>query len=250
MKGMIFAAGVGSRLRPFTDSHPKALVPVGGKPMLRRVIEKMRASGINEIVVNVHHFADQIVDYLDANNNFGVDIRISDERGLLLDTGGGLLRARALLNGGESIAIHNADILTDFSLDEMCKQHNISGALATLLAFHRKSSRQLYFNGKDILQGWQNLGNGECKPNGFSPQTVGLKQLAFGGVHIVAPSIFPLLEEYAEKHGDVFSIIPFYLSILERAPICAFTPGGPFSWFDVGSPEKLAQAEKSSIICS
>ncbi|MDE6126575.1 MAG: NTP transferase domain-containing protein, partial [Muribaculaceae bacterium] len=134
MKGMIFAAGVGSRLRPFTDEHPKALAPVGGIPMLRRVIEKMTEAGISRIVVNVHHFPQQIVSYLEENDNFGADISVSDESAELLDTGGGLLHARRFLDGDEPVLVHNADILTDFDISRMARAHSDSGALATLLA--------------------------------------------------------------------------------------------------------------------
>lgn len=245
MKGMIFAAGVGSRLRPFTDEHPKALAPVGGKPMLRRVIEKMREAGIGRIVVNVHHFPEQIRSYLEKNDNFGAEIIISDESDTLLDTGGGLLKAARYLGGEEPILVHNADILTDFAISAMSVRHAEGSPLATLLAFPRESSRQLYFDTEGNLRGWQNLKSGERKPAGFNPDVPGLSPLAFGGVHIVSPAIFPLLEEYAERNGEVFSITPFYLEIAERAVIKAFSPTSPFFWHDIGSPEKLAAAERA-----
>ncbi len=245
MKGMILAAGVGSRLRPFTDEHPKALAPVGGKPMLRRVIEKMRAAGIGRIVVNVHHFPEQIRSYLEVNDNFGAEIIISDESDTLLDTGGGLLKAARHLGGGEPILVHNADILTDFEISAMSARHTEGFPLATLLAFPRESSRQLYFDTEGNLRGWQNLKSGERKPTGFNPDVPGLSPLAFGGVHIVSPAIFPLLEEYAARNGKVFSITPFYLEIAERAVIKAFSPTSPFFWHDIGSPEKLAAAERA-----
>lgn len=247
MKGMIFAAGVGSRLRPFTDEHPKALAPVGGKPMLRRVIEKMRAAGIGRIVVNVHHFPGQIRSYLEQNDNFGAEIMISDESDTLLDTGGGLLKAARYFGGEEPILVHNADILTDFEIIAMSARHAECTPLATLLAFPRESSRQLYFDTEGNLRGWQNLKSGELKPAGFNPDLQGLTPLAFGGVHIVSPAIFPLLEEYAERNGEVFSITPFYLEIAEGAKIKAFSPASPFLWHDIGSPEKLAAAEKALI---
>lgn len=242
---MIFAAGIGSRLRPFTDKHPKALAPVNGVPILRRVIEKMLAADIREIVVNIHHFPEQIKEYLSANNNFGADIEISDESDKLLDTGGGLLRARRFLEGSEPILVHNADILTDFSISEMRSAHTESSSLATLLAFPRESSRQLYFDADGELRGWQNLNSGQCKPEGFRPDDAGLQQLAFGGVHIVSPEIFPLLADYSSTAGDVFSIIPFYLSLVGRYQIKSFTPKDTFRWFDIGTPAKLQAAENS-----
>lgn len=245
MKGMIFAAGVGSRLRPFTDEHPKALAPVGGKPIIRRVIEKMRAAGIGRIVVNVHHFPEQIRSYLEENDNFGAEIIISDESDTLLDTGGGLLKAARYLGREEPILVHNADILTDFEISAMSARHAEGSRLATLLAFPRESSRQLYFDTEGNLRGWQNLKSGERKPAGFSPDVPGLSPLAFGGVHIVSPAIFPLLEEYAARNGAVFSITPFYLEIAKRANIRAFSPASPFHWHDIGSPEKLGAAENA-----
>ncbi|MCM1070685.1 MAG: nucleotidyltransferase family protein [[Clostridium] fimetarium] len=242
MKGMIFAAGIGSRLRPFTDHHPKALAPVGGKPMLRRVIEKFTSAGVREIVVNIHHFPDQIKEYLRANDNFGADIAISDESDTLLDTGGGLLKARRWLDGDEPILVHNADILTDFSIAEMEECHSRSGAAATLLAFPRESSRQLYFGEDGSLRGWQNLKTSELKPAGFRPEA-DFERLAFGGVHIVEPRLFPLLEDYSASVGVVFSIIPFYLATLAKERYNEFAPSGNFAWHDIGTPEKLAAAE-------
>lgn len=247
MKGMIFAAGIGSRLRPFTDRHPKALAPVAGKPMLRRVIEKMTAAGISRIVVNVHHFPDQIASYLEENHYFGADIAVSDESDTLLDTGGGLLKARRLLDGDEPILVHNADILTDFDLGAMERHHTSLNPLATLLAFPRESSRQLYFDREAELRGWRNLGTSECRPPGFDAAAPGLERLAFGGVHIVSPRVFPLLERYAASAttDGVFSIIPFYLSVIGAESVKSFSPTGPFRWSDIGTPEKLAAAERS-----
>ncbi len=240
---MIFAAGIGSRLRPFTNYHPKALAMVDGKPMLRRVIEKMTDAGICDIVVNTHHFSDQIKTYLEANDNFGANIIISDESETLLDTGGGLLNARRWLDGDEPVIAHNADILTDFSLTEMEAAHWRSGTVATLLAFSRESSRQLYFDTNGSLRGWQNLKSGECRPSGFIPDAGGLTPLAFGGVHIIEPALFDLLEKYAASAGKVFSIIPFYLAMIDKERIEAYAPRNSFLWYDIGTPEKLAAVE-------
>ena len=140
---MIFAAGLGTRLRPLTDNMPKALVSVAGKTMLERVILKLKDAGFHDITINIHHFGSQIIDFLRANQNFGVDIHISDERGELLDTGGGIKKARLLLESNEPFLIHNADILTDLDLNAFYHHHLESDADATLLTNHRKTSRYL-----------------------------------------------------------------------------------------------------------
>lgn len=143
---MIFAAGLGTRLRPLTDNMPKALVSVAGKTMLERVILKLKDAGFHDITINIHHFGSQIIDFLRANQNFGVDIHISDERGELLDTGGGIKKARPLLESNEPFLIHNADILTDLDLNAFYHHHLESDADATLLTNHRKTSRYLLMN--------------------------------------------------------------------------------------------------------
>lgn len=241
MIGMIFAAGLGTRLKPFTLNNPKALVPVGGKPMLQRVLERMKGAGISYVVVNVHHFAHKITDFLTANNNFGMEIRISDESTQLLDTGGGIAKAAPLLDRGEPILVHNADILSDFPINDMIAAHSTAGADATLLCSHRQSSRMLYFDEEENLAGWQNLNTGETRPAGFTPDQL-MTPLAFGGVHIISPDFLPAFVEQSNGHERVFSIIPFYLSNIHQHKIKAWTPSGSFSWFDVGKPEALAKA--------
>lgn len=250
MKALIFAAGIGSRLKPFTYNHPKALAPVNGVPMLQRVIDKLAAAGVGEIVVNVHHFADQIEDFLRANNNFGLNITISDERSLLLDTGGGLLKAVDLLfdNDNEPVILHNADILTDFPIDEMLSQHLATDADATLLVAPRKSSRQLLFDSENSLKGWHNVATGEFRPEITQEEAAKLTPLAFGGVHIVNRSILEPLRDYAARNGgNAFSITSFYLSASGFLTIKGFTPVKPFRWHDIGTPDKLAAAEQSLI---
>lgn len=263
MKGMIFAAGLGTRLKPFTLTAPKALVPLNGVPMLERVIRSMAPAGIRDIVVNVHHFAPKIVEFLRRNDNFGLNIAVSDESDLLLDTGGGLLKARSLLDdvSGEPILLHNADIFTDLPLGAMIEAHETSGADVTLLCAHRDSSRTLYFRDNHLC-GWQNLKTGELKPAGFRPDETA-DSSPFGGVHIVSPKIFPLLEKFNERlkneglnndglkevpeteaFGIVpFSIVPFYLAEIEQLDIQRFLLPDDARWFDVGSSEKLAAAE-------
>lgn len=227
MKAMVFAAGNGTRLRPFTLSHPKALVDVGGKPMLQRVIENLKAAGVTQIVVNVHHFAEQIEQFLAANLNFGVKIDVSDERGLLLDTGGGLIAARRFLEGTEPILLHNVDILTDMPLGSMSLRGD-----ATLAVSNRGSSRSLIFDCSNRLCGWVNRNTGETKG-----QQEG-RQLSFNGLHLVCPQIFSALSSYGE---DVFSLTPFYVDKAASLEIYGYDMGG-YKWFDVGKPESLEAA--------
>lgn len=234
MKAMIFAAGEGTRLRPLTLTKPKALVEVAGKPMLARVLEAVRAAGIEDVVVNVHYLADQIIDYLKANN-FGLKIQISDERHRLLDTGGGLLAARHLLESNEPILLHNADICTDLDLTRL-----ESRGLATLLVADRSSSRRLVFDRADMrLRGWINEISGETRgcPEGA--------RLAFNGIHVVSPEIFLYLERYSRMIGsDVFSLTPFYVAAATDAPIYGCCLDG-YRWHDVGDIHKLDVANSS-----
>ena len=157
MKAMIFAAGLGTRLRPLTDNMPKALVPVAGKPMLERVILKLKESGFNDITINIHHFGDQIIDFLRVHNNFGAEIHISDERDMLLDTGGGIKKARPFLDGNEPFLVHNADILSEVDLRSFYRHHLESKAKATLLVSERQTSRYLLFDKEHNLHGLTNL---------------------------------------------------------------------------------------------
>ena len=247
MKALVFAAGIGSRLKPFTEHHPKALVPVCGVPMLQRVLEKIGQEGISDVVVNVHHYADQIVEFLQSRDNFGLNLTVSDESDCLLDTGGGLLKALPLLDlsEGESVLIHNADILTDAPIGEMAMRHHASNADVTLLGSERTSSRMLHFSASDQrLCGWENVKTGEFRPDTFKPSVQESYTLAFGGVHIVNASVMPLLESYGVCHGASFSIIPFYLEHVGRLNIRAYNPPpGSYMWHDVGTMDKLHAAE-------
>ena len=157
---MIFAAGLGSRLKPLTDNMPKALVPVAGKPMLEHVILKLKEAGFDQIVINIHHLGQQIIDFLQANNNFGVKIYISDERDYLLDTGGGIKKAALFLQGDEPFLVHNVDILSNVDLKQLYQQHVNNNALATLLVSQRQTSRYLLFNQENKLCGWRNHATG------------------------------------------------------------------------------------------
>lgn len=240
MKALVFAAGLGTRLKPFTLSHPKALAPVAGKPMLQRVIEKLVSQGVDEIVVNVHHFPDQIISFLNDNHGFGAQIRVSDERRLLLDTGGGLLAAREWLDcGAEPFIIHNADILTDFDLRPMVQAHEASGAMATLLAAPRSTSRMLLFDDAMTMRGWTNTSTAEVRPAGLDASA--LHRLAFGGVHVASPEIFTALEKFGTT-AEPFSIMPFYIDACSSHRIGGYLQPQGSRWFDIGKPESLAAA--------
>lgn len=240
MKAMIFAAGLGTRLRPLTDNMPKALVPVAGKPMLERVILRLKAAGFNDVTVNIHHFGQQIIDFLRANGNFGVEIHISDERGELLDTGGGIRKARPLLESNEPFLIHNSDILTDLDLAAFYRHHLENGVDATLLTNHRKTSRYLVTDGNNRLCGWTNLSTGEVLPQGLDYPSEQYQLQAFGCVHVLSSSIFRFIEN--ERWSGKFSIIPFYVDVCRQARIQGY-PVDSENWFDVGKPETLAKAE-------
>lgn len=243
MKAMIFAAGLGTRLRPLTDDRPKALVEVGGVPMLERVITHLKDSGFDSIVVNVHHFADKIIDFLSDRDNFGIDIKISDERGELLETGGALVKARRLLDGPEPILVHNADILTDIDLREMMSRHIADGADATLLAGERSTSRYLLFDNGGRLRGWTNTSTGECSPPEIQPDR--FTRLAFGGIHVVSQR---LLDEMASRHpSGPFSITPFYVDSCGDYDIRAYRPEKEYTWHDIGRLSTLQEAERTII---
>ena len=244
MKAMIFAAGLGTRLRPLTNDRPKALVEVGGVAMLERVINRLKLHGITEIVINIHHFGEKIIEFIKENNNFGITIHISDERDLLLDTGGGILKAQQWLDGNEPIIIHNADILTDFDLHKMVEQHINSDADATLLVADRKTARYFYIGENNRLNGWTNISTGEVKPADYIALNTD-KLRAFGGVHIVSPSIFSELQNYSTE--PKFSITPFYIDRCKDLKIMGYTPNEKYQWHDIGKIESIAIAEQEFI---
>lgn len=242
MKAMIFAAGLGTRLRPLTNDRPKALVEVAGKPMLEHVIVKLINAGIDDITINIHHFGQKIIDFINSKNNFGININISDERDMLLDTGGGILKAREFLDGDEPILVHNADILTNVDLTAMLQNHQETGAIATILVKSRETQRYFLFDERYKLHGWINKKTGETIPASLINPTE-FRPLAFGGVHILSPAIFDCLEQYA-KEERVFSITPFYINQCESCLIHGFEQKTPYDWYDIGKPETLAIAEK------
>ncbi len=235
MKAMVFAAGLGTRLKDETSLKPKALVEVGGKPLLFHAIEKLKKSGIAEIVINVHHFADQVIQYVNSTD-FGIKIHISDERDLLLDTGGGLKKAARFFSGDDSVLIYNVDILSNIDLNQVKKQHLETGALATLTVRKRATQRYLKFSDKQ-LAGWINKKTGETKIS-LPELFVNAEEMAFSGIHIVQPEIFRLMPE-----NERFSIIDLYLELAKTRKIMAFYDDSDL-WIDVGKPEELEAARK------
>ena len=235
---MIFAAGLGTRLKPFTDHMPKALVPVAGKPMLEHVINKLKAVGVDEIVINVHHFAQQIIDFVKANNNFGIIIHISDETEQLLDTGGGIKKAAPFFN--EPFLVHNADILSNVDLKAMYDYHLTSGNDATLLVSPRKTVRYLLFNETNRLCGWVNKDTLQTKPEGFVYQPEVQQEYAFGGIHIISPTLFKYM---GDQWTGKFSIMDFYLQTCKEAQLGGYIKED-LQLIDIGKPEMLAKAEE------
>lgn len=236
MKAFILAAGLGTRLRPWTLTHPKALVPVAGVPMLERVILRLRHEGFDRIVVNVHHFADQIIDFL-AANDFGVEIAVSDEREALMDTGGALVKAAPLLCADpEPFLIHNVDILSNAPLRELMTAHMATGADATLLVSERDSSRRLLFDQDWQLRGWQNLTNGERRGQpGIWPNA-----RAFSGIHVMNPS---LVEQMRKAYGlRPFPVMDFYLTHTASNNLCGYNHPD-LHLIDIGKPDTLQRAQ-------
>lgn len=234
MKALIFAAGKGTRLKPFTDHHPKAMAKVNGIPLLERNIKYLQSFGINDFVINVHHFGQQIVDFLKENNNFNAKIEISDEHAELLETGGGLVFARRFLDFGEDFLIMNADILTDMNITEFVNYHQKNKDFATLAVSDRNSSRKLLFNEDMILRGWMNVQSGEQRLAEFNK---GFKALAFSGIHCINPEIFNKI-----KRTGKFSIMEEYLDLMLTEKIHGYEHNARL--VDVGRPESVLEAEQ------
>lgn len=234
MQAMIFAAGLGTRFKPWTDNHPKALALVNGKSLLRRNIEYLQQYGISRVVVNVHHFADQVIKEITDNKSWGSEIIISDERKELLETGGGLKKAAPLFSEN-NIVIINADILTDLNLNDLAGYHQRQQSLATLAVTNRSTSRYFLFDENDTLCGWRNTKTGDEK---ISLPSKNLKQKAFSGIHIINRELFPLLT----REGK-FSIVDVYLDLTKTHIIKGFDHSGS-RLIDVGKPESVALAEQ------
>jgi N-acetyl-alpha-D-muramate 1-phosphate uridylyltransferase len=234
MKAMIFAAGLGTRFKPWTDHHPKALALVNSKSLLQRNIQYLQQYGIRDIIVNVHHFADQVTEAIASNKGWGSHISISDERAELLETGGGLKKASWFFDAHPFLVI-NADILTDLDLDKMITAHQQKKPLATLAVTNRASPRRFLFDEEDRLYGWENTKTGEKK---IVSQEQVLLPKAFSGIHIIDPRIFSLI-----KQEGKFSIVDIYLDLSKTETILGFDHSGS-KLVDVGRPESVAQAEK------
>ncbi len=241
MKAMIFAAGLGTRFKPWTDQHPKALAPVNGKSLLQRNIEYLQQYGITEVVVNVHHFANQIREAVENANGWGSKILISDERDEVLETGGGLLKAAHLL-GKEPFVTINADVLTDLNLDALLQFHQQEKALISFGVTNRKSTRNILFDKQNRMQGWVNLATNEFRFPPESPYSAAnaLQELtpkAYSTVVVFSPEIFSLI-----KRTGKFSLIDVYLDLAGTHKIMGFDHSGD-RFIDVGKPESVAQAE-------
>ena len=234
MKGMIFSAGLGTRFKPWTDTHPKALALVNGKSLLQRNIEYLQKYGITEVVVNVHHFADQIISAIKENSGWGSTIHISDETDEVLETGGGLLKARHLLQGDEPFVTVNADILTDLSLKRLLDYHKDYKPLVSFGVTKRKTSRYFLFDEYDRLCGWRNKKTSE---EIIAIEKKELTERAYSCVVVFEPRIFDLIPQ----HGK-FSIVETYLSLAKDQLILGYDHTGD-KFCDVGKPESVAQAE-------
>lgn len=233
MKAMLFAAGLGTRLKPFTDNHPKALAEVNGKTLLEHNLRYLQSAGIEDVIVNVHHFADQIEQALNDNGGFGSWVTISDERDGVLETGGGLKRAAHYFDGDEAFVVMNVDVLTKLDLHRMIEAHGQSGAIATLAVMKRPSSRQLLFDQDGTLCGWENVQTGQQR---IARNTECMQQFAFSGIQILTPQFLQSITQEGK-----FSIIDAYLDIARMQTIKGFDHTGNV-FLDVGKPESLDQA--------
>jgi NDP-sugar pyrophosphorylase family protein len=235
MRAMILAAGLGTRLQPLTDKLPKALVKIRDKTLLEIAINNLVRNGFDKIIINVHHFAEQVINFI-GQNNFGADITISDERDKLLDTGGGLKKASHFFNDGKPFLLYNVDIISNLNLKTLYQANIKSNSIATLAVRKRESGRYLLFNSENVLCGWENTKTGEL----ISSCSIDLlDEFAFSGIHIINPRIFSLMPD-----DNVFSMIDFYLDIMRDNKIIAYIDKDSF-WLDVGTTESLKIAEEN-----
>ncbi|WP_308243912.1 sugar phosphate nucleotidyltransferase [uncultured Prevotella sp.] len=262
MQAMIFAAGLGTRLKPLTDTMPKALVRVGGEPLIKRVIENLARAGVDRIVVNVHHFAGQIIDYLKENNNFGLDIRISDETSGLLETGGGIKKAAPLFAPDAPILIHNVDILSNVDLkkfyiaasvreerrvkseegrgvSEERRTKSEEGVDAVLLVSWRKTKRYLLFDDDMRLVGWTNIETGEVRSPYPELNPKECRMYAFAGIHAISPRLLKMMDSFPDRFG----IIDFYLKACATHNIIGYAKDD-LKLMDIGKLDTLVQAEE------
>ncbi len=236
MRAMILAAGLGTRLRPLTNDRPKALVEVAGRTLLEITLSRLRAAGISDVIVNVHHFADKVIAYLDSHDSFGMNIEISREE-MLLDTGGGLKKAAHFFQGhSEPFLLHNVDVLSTIDLGCMVRFHDRHGALATLAVQDRKTSRYLLFDESSQLCGRRAGLDGE--PEMACPAAQ-VDALAFAGIHVISPRLFDLISE-----DGAFPIVPCYLRMAKQGEKILGFRADQYYWRDLGKPENVKQAEQ------
>jgi len=233
MKAMILAAGLGTRLKPYTDKHPKALAIVNGKSLLQRNIEYLAFFGITDIIINIHHFPHQIIYLINANNGFGSNITFSEESEIL-ETGGGLMKAKYFFDRTEPFVLMNVDILTDLDINKMVLQHASSKALATIAVTKRKTTRYFLFDDLETLCGWRNNKTGEQK---ISKEADKYFEKAFSGVHVISPEIFSFITLTGK-----FSMVEVYLTLCKTHTINAFDHSTS-KFIDVGKPASIVSAE-------
>lgn len=234
MNAMIFAAGLGSRLSPLTDEKPKALIEVNGRPLLEIALRKMEHAGMKKVVVNIHHHREQMLHFLENFQASGMEVMISDEKDQLLDTGGGLMKARHLFDPDASVLLYNADIVTTASLSAFIRFHEAEKPLASLMVKNRPTSRYLLFDDQMQLSGWQNTKSGETI---LARPVKNPAQKGFQGIHIVSPAFFGQIEE-----TGAFPITQPYLRLAANHSIKGFESTNDI-WFDIGTPEKLKDTE-------
>lgn len=235
MKAMILAAGLGTRLKPITNKIPKALVEINKKPMLQLLIERLISFGIEDMIINIHHFAEMILQFLKEKNDFGINIEISDERDLLLDTGGGVKKASWFFENDEFFLVHNVDAFTNIDLTKLIDKHIAANAVATLSVKERESSRKLLFNNQNELCGWKNIRTGEEKI--VKSVQNNIDEFAFSGVQLMNRKCFDLMPD-----KKVFSLIDFYLSAVKTNKISGFVHNEDY-FVDLGKIKNIKIAE-------
>jgi len=240
MNALILAAGLGTRLGELTSDRPKALVEVCGRTMLEHQLRHLSAAGFDRFVINIHHFAPKVRAFLEEHQNFGLDIRLSDETDLLLDTGGGIRKAMRLFDDEQPVLVHNVDIFSSVDLKALYSGHIESGADSTLLVAQRSTSRYLYFDTSGMLCGWSNEKTGQVRSPypGFDKSQ--FTPCAFQGIHVVSRTLLPLLDEVPEPR---FSITDFYVDNAARLRLRSVL-SDPGNWVDAGKPETLERASQ------
>ncbi len=239
MKTMILCAGLGTRLKPWTEKHPKALVPAGGVPMLKRVASQLIEQGFDEITLNIHHFGNQIKDFVSSDEELASKVAISDETDCLLDTGGGILRAEEYLGKDERpFLIHNVDILSNADLRLLYENHLEAGREITLLVSDRKSDRKLIFDSCMKLKGWTNLKSQEVRPSGLGIEDTD-NAYSFSGIYVMCPTVFPIMK--SKGFCGKFPIMDFFLTTIEDLKIGGVVQEG-LDIIDIGKPDTLHRA--------